>query len=118
MYSNVILVPSDGIAQSIALVFVEGHAIINEGVVGFDTAKSKLYSGHGFSLASRVSGSDYLECRLLEIVNCPSYPMEGLAENHLNGITWSLVDLHHVHHFQVLGLGSGRGVVGGDNILH
>lgn len=43
--------------------------------------------------------------------------MEGLAEDHLNGITRCLVDFHHVHHFQVLGLSTGGGVVRGDNIL-
>jgi hypothetical protein len=37
-YGNVIPVPGDGIAQSLALVFVEEHGVINEGVVGFDTA--------------------------------------------------------------------------------
>jgi hypothetical protein len=38
MYSNVVLVPSDGLAQGLALVFVEKHGVIDECVVGLDTA--------------------------------------------------------------------------------
>lgn len=46
-----------------------------------------------------------------------SHPMEGLAENQLDALKRSLVDLHHVHHFQILSFGGGCGVVRGDNIL-
>lgn len=46
-----------------------------------------------------------------------SYPMEGLAENQLDALKRSLFNLHHVHHFQILGLGGGSGVVGGNDIL-
>lgn len=42
-YSNVLLVLSNGFAQSLALSLVEGHGVVDEGVVCLDTAQSKLY---------------------------------------------------------------------------
>jgi hypothetical protein len=43
--------------------------------------------------------------------------MEGLAENQLDALKRSLFNLHHVHHFQILGLGGGSAVVGRNDIL-
>jgi hypothetical protein len=44
--------------------------------------------------------------------------MECLAKKQLNTFDGCLVNFHHVHHFQILGLGCGRGVVGRDDSLH
>ena len=43
--------------------------------------------------------------------------MESLAEDQLDAVKRNLIDLHHSHHFQILGLGGGSGVVGRNDIL-